>query len=339
MPIIKISHVDQRQISNELIQSLSTLLPHALHRDTTANKTIRTLYGTVHSNDQLLAACEVQLSDNAASLRSLQVAKNNQNKGLGTLLLLNTLKLLEQKGISKLSIASTTAASDFFKRFGFCDVSAATTMTLHKRGDQSNSSLNSDDRVMMEHPCLSYFLSRLPATSFSQGLPGKHLMRLGADSESYHFNNEEHFLALHQSMMAQARKRIWILCDAISHPLLNNQHTSNAFLRLAKRNPQAEIKLLIANDKLGSGYFNPSVNMAQRLSSYVEIRTLNNTGMRIREMITLVDYSACIFRKNVKDASGFASFHNRLLAERMRSNFDHHWQFAKHSQELRRLAI
>ena len=162
-------------------------------------------------------------------------------------------------------------------------------------------------------------------------------MRLGQDSTSYHFHSERDYLAMHKTLLSQARKRVWLLCESLSSPILKNEEISQALQRMIRQNPQAEVRILLANDKLGAGYYNPCINLAQRLSSYVEIRTLHNTGVRLKEMITLVDFTASIFRKGPQDASGFGCFYNRILYERMRTNYENHWQFAKPSQQLRRL--
>ena len=332
MPIVKISLAQKHLLPGSItaqIAEFNALIndtPSLAKRQSDASAIENDLVGTISINNVLIGYNEVQVTPQHARLSRIVIHPKNQRKGIGTLLLVNTLNQLGKKGIDCIHLHCTSSTSSFFKRFGFSDVSQ------HLR-------LHDEDKITMEQPCLQYFLSQIPESAASQGLEKSNTFHINDDTETYYFRNEDQFLALHKSMLMQARKRIWILCDTINNPLLNSDATSQSFLRLVKHNPHAEIKLLIANDKLGAGYFNPSINLAQRLSSYIQVRTLNKTGLRINEMITLVDHSASIYRKSIKDHNGFACFHNRLLAERMRSNFDHHWQFAKQSQELRRLAI
>ena len=98
-------------------------------------------------------------------------------------------------------------------------------------------------------------------------------------------------------------------------------------------------RILIVDDKTGVGCYNRTVELAQRLSSFIEIRTLKDTSMQCNEGLTLVDFDSCIYRKNFEDYSGFANYSSRLLAQRLEQKFEHFWQFAKPSQELRRLSI
>lgn len=278
---------------------------------------------TLTQDDALLAFVEIALEESHAVLLNVIVKTAYRERRLGTLTLLHALKKTASLDIQRIHSACANQQLSFFEQLGFSSV----------REQSANS------RHSLVLPNIDYFLQKLPEESFATGIIPKHLMRLGQDSQSYHFRDEPGFVDLHRAMLMQARKRIWILSDTIRNPILDSEDTAQAIYRLIKSNPNAEVKILLGNDKLGAGYHNPCIALAQRLSSYIQIRSLKDTGVRMNEMITLVDFSACIYRKHLSDHNGFGCFHNRLLAERMRSSFDNHWQFGKVSMELRRLAI
>lgn len=279
---------------------------------------------TLCSGEQLLAAVELGIQEHSANLYGIYVDEGNRHAGLGSITLMHAFRKLSSLSVGKLHMECPEEFRPYFSRFGFVALS-----------DQTSR----EGKIRMTQPCLKYFIETVPkAVQISGRLSGT-IMQLGSDSHSYHFRSEQQYTDLHRMMLGQARKRIWILADSIHNPVLNNDETSQAFYRLIKTNPQAEVRILVANDKQGAGYYNPSIHVAQRLSSYVEVRSLQKTGVRLREMITLVDHQGSIYRKHTNDYVGFACFDNRILYDRMRSNFEQHWQYAKPSMELRRLAI
>jgi hypothetical protein len=164
-------------------------------------------------------------------------------------------------------------------------------------------------------------------------------MQLGQDAERYHFDSEHDYIGLHRTMLAQARRRIWIMTDNLHCPVLSDESTGAAFLKLVKRNPHAEIRLLIDNDRLNGGGFNPLVTLAQRLNSHVDIRTFPQSGTRLGAIITVVDNAGSVHRPSLTEFSGMACFNCRIQTEHLISEFNQNWQFAKPSIELRRLAI
>ncbi len=278
----------------------------------------------ISAGENVVAHASAKLLKQATMLTHFSVA-NSHNKELGIKVLLGLLKKLRKDGCEKLQLACHANHLDFLRQAGFIMVEEPP-----HHGDKPI--------YIMENPNLGYFLDTLAQKQLQgqgTGLP----LLLGSDIDTYYFHDEKHYLNLHQRMLAQARKRIWIISDTINNPLLLDPSTGTAILRLIKRNPQSEVRLLVANDKQGAGYYNPTIQMAQKLSSYVEVRTLQKTNVRLSEMITLVDFGGNIFRKNLSDYTGFANFNSRLISQRLCDNFEQQWQYARPSVELRRLAI
>ena len=109
-----------------------------------------------------------------------------------------------------------------------------------------------------------------------------------------------------------------LISDNITSPLLNDEVIRDSLLRLSKRNAKAEIRILLEDDKKGAGYYNPTIELAQKLTSFIEIRTIAKGAKKPGEMITAVDFNAGIFRKNMTSYTGFAHYNNHLIAQRLR---------------------
>jgi len=324
MPIVKLSQYPKHSVPLDIKGQLLALQNEVGQTDRHFADRLHGLICTLSVANKVIAFSESSLDQDTPKIENISVAPFHQNSGIGTLLLTHTLRKIASLDKDQVRVDCEKTQARFFERLGFCAL---------------NEAFHPSHPVELFHPCVSLTLKHLPKSTHLKGEPDSAFMTLGEASETYHYHDEAGFMGLHQLMLNQARKRVWILCYNIQNPVLNREHTSEALHRFIKRNPQTEIRFLLTNDKSGAGYYNPCINLAQKLSSYIEVRGLQHTGRRINEMITLVDYEASIFRKNPTDFSGFTCFYNRLLFERMRSNFDSHWQFAKPSLQLRRLAI
>lgn len=324
MPVIKLSQYPKHALPSEFVPQIERLRQAAeCTDDHTHSSEGQVLVCTLSANELLMGFAELYIDGDSAHLKALHVAASKRFKGLGSILVMHAMRRLEALDIAGMRLECNSQLSRFFSRFGFV------TLSETRQGG----------RCIMYQPSVSYFLSHIPKARQFDGKLASTVMHLGSDNLSYNFNCESQYLAMHRMMLNQARKRIWILTDSIENPILNSDDTSQAIYRLVKQNPHAEIKILLSNDKKGAGYFNACISMAQRLSSYVQIRSMPPGSGRMNEMITLVDHCGAIFRKNTSAYSGFGCFNNRVIYDRMRTNFDSHWQFAKPSIELRRLAM
>jgi|GEM_PF-1411337 len=335
MALIKISQTPVEMLSSkmerdwaDLINNCKGELPFASARPGRSRSgNIQLL--TVIVDERLIGTLELGVQSDCGVLKELVIHEDFRHRGLAHELILRALTLLHEQGINRAKCACLESHLDLFRDLGFTAI---------------DSPKDTDRRQfhIAENPCIGYYLDIRKSSPAHVKHSGRHIndsLRIGRDLETYNFHTEPQFLDLHRFMLSQARKRVWLLCDTMYNPVINDSDTAKSLLRLVKSNPQAEIRILLADDKSGAGYYNPTINLAQRLNSYIEIRTLQRTGIHMKEMVTLVDYSASIYRKNLSDFSGFANFNSHLLSERMRNNFEHHWQFAKPSMHLRRLAI
>ena len=332
MSIINIKHYTKDTLSQEVAQQLHQLSPDTLtpyfQRYSSEPERVAHCF-TVSIDTKLLGFALLSTLDNVATLHSVFIKKEYRRKSLGKKLSLHILSTSVRLKCHKVTLESEKSQLSFFKSLGFVVIKEPcfkTQTTLFK----------------LENPCPAYFLSAYKQTQIEnqqkKSKTSQPLM-LSQDKTIYNFHDEAQFLSLHRNMLSQANRRIWIMANAINAPLLRDEHFSQSILKLAKNNPQAQIRILLEEDKTGSGRFNPLINLAQRLTSFVEIRTLPSTAGKFQEWVTLVDFSAGIYRKTMATYTGFACYDNHLIARRLITKYEDHWQFAKESIEFRRLAI
>jgi len=341
MPQIKIHSTSADQVTQEVINKLVKLDPAFV---------LPTQPATRRPNDQGIESASVftLLSRNnivgyallkypyaqQACITQIYVHPACRNNQFGHRLML---ELLEASAIKKCHQIEASCEKDhipFFARFGFNVVSEPST------------NARSTQNYTLENPCPDYFISTLKLAKAERkstknkqdgNLPIP--LKLSEDTTHYRYHEKAQFMQLHRSMFSQAQRQICLISDTINSPLLSDDYLRTCFLRLAKRNPQAEIRILLEDDRTGSGYYSPIIDLAQKLTSFIEIRVIQPGATKPNEMISTVDVNGGIFRKDLNNYAGFANYNNHLIAERLRDKFDKHWQYAKPSMRLRRLSL
>lgn len=284
---------------------------------------------------KVIGYASVTIQQKSAHISSIFIQENLQGKLFGFKLILDILDKLSKTDCQKISINCSEKLLGYFQTLGF--IVSREIVRPEKNAHEKHFEL--------ENPCPAFFLETLKHTLKTNSINLETLkinhkvFGLSCDKQHYQYTKQDHFLAFHRNMLSQAQKQIWINCDNITSPLLNDDVVRDSLLRLAKRNPKAEIKILLEDDKKGAGHYNPTVELAQKLTSFIEIRTIQKGAKKPTEMITTVDFTAGIFRQNLNNYTGFAHYNNHLIAQRLRDKFEEHWQFAKPSMQLRRLSI
>ncbi len=330
MALIKISRLALTSLDQEQRDALTRLIRKQC--DTFAQDIQACLNANTEESDlntvflfttqgHIIGFCLGALSENKAHLRHLLIDRNNQSKGLGQNMMYGMFRQLMQSGIDQVRLNSQQRQLDWLEKHGFIQLELAEAKTPNRDFELINPSLR------------HYMQSRPKDASASQH------MRLGLDNETQRFDREESALALHRNMLLQARRRIWLMADTSRDPVIMQNETALAMIQLVKRNPQADIRLLLADDRQGAGYYNPTIQAIQKLSSYCEIRTLQKTGQRMAELYNIVDFDGCLQRKSYDDWRGQANYNSRLMCNRFSQEFEQLWQYARPSMELRRLAL
>ena len=284
---------------------------------------------------KVIGYASVTIHQRSAHISSIFIHPKFQNNLIGFKLVLDILDKLSKTECQKISANCSENLLPFFQALGF---NPSRELIQYNKNSV-------DKHFEVENPCPAFFLETLKHTLKTESLSLKtlksshKLLQLSHDKQHYQYTTRNQFLAFHRNMLSQAQRQIWIISDNITSPLLNDEIVRDSLLRLAKRNPKAEIKILLEDDKKGAGHYNPTIELSQKLTSFIEIRTIQTGAKKPNEMITTVDFTAGIHRKNLSNYTGFAHYNNHLTAQRLRDKYELYWQYAKPSLQLRRLSI
>lgn len=332
MPTFTVQFFPSARLPEHFVSSIQTFIERSTDApmpDTPNNSMIF----APRLKDTLIGYASVTVSQKTATVTSLFIEERYRGQLFGFKLMLDIIDKLSKTGCEKIRLNGSEPALKFFKALGFI-----VTKTLQSPTPQI-------PQFELENPCPAFFLSTLKHTLKTNNInletlrQHDRLLGLAHDKYHYKYSTQHDFLAFHRNMLSQAQKQIWLLSDTISSPLLNDEVVRDSLLRLAKRNAKAEIRILLEDDKKGAGHYNPTIELAQKLTSFIEIRCLQKGAKKPNEMITSVDFSAGIFRQDLSSYTGFAHYNNHLIAQRLRDKFEQHWQHAQPSMQLRRLSL
>lgn len=261
-------------------------------------------------------------NQSSAHIHKIFIHVQCRRKGYGQQLLLQAMKAAAAFNYDELYVECEKEFLPFFSTQGYITVREP-----HR-----------DNLYNMEMPNLRHYIKvRSEEPHILDG--GRKALLVSQDKHHYKYNSQEQFIDFHRSMIAQAQRQISILSDTITQPLFKEEYIRQCFLNLSKRNSQARIRILLLDDRTGAGYHNPLIDLAQKLTSYIELRVLARGASRPHEMITTVDFEAGIYRKSLDSYNGFVNYSNPLIAQRLRDSFDQYWERSTPSANMRRLSI
>jgi N-acetylglutamate synthase-like GNAT family acetyltransferase len=261
-------------------------------------------------------------NQSSAHIHKIYIHQKCRRRNYGSQLLLEAMKVAAQQDYDELYVECEKEFIPFFSTQGY-----VTVREPHR-----------DNLYNMEMPCLRHYIKVRSEDPHLES-DGRKALFISQDSHHYKYNNQTQFIDFHRSMLAQAQRQISILSDTIVHPLFKEDYVRQCLLNLSKRNAQARIRILLLDDRTGAGYHNPLIDLAQKLTSFIELRVLARGASKPNEMITTVDFSAGIYRKDLDSYNGFVNYGNQMIAQRLRDSFDQYWERSTPSANMRRLSI
>jgi hypothetical protein len=165
--------------------------------------------------------------------------------------------------------------------------------------------------------------------------------RPGLQSEDIHFSSRLELADLTAQMAGQARRHL----DIVSRALEPEVYETQAFLAAAQRlvvsgRGRGRVRILVLDpEALLSQGEHRLVGLAQRLSSYMEIRRPGPDHQEFNEAMLIVDGKAVIHRKQSGRYEGIANFHSPVRAAHLSEGFEAIWQNAEPDPHFRRLML
>jgi predicted GNAT family N-acyltransferase len=276
-------------------------------------------------DDDLIAYHLLALDPDQKSIATARLLGNGQigrmavlpewrNHGIGTALLLALIEHADSIGLQTLFLHAQTRAEAFYAKAGF---------------------ITSGDPFMeagIEHQKMTLSLNQDIADELF-------LAQLGKTNELYHLHTLEDHQVHATSMVRQAKRYLSIFSQTLDPQIFDTPAFIDATKRLAMRSRFSRIRILLQDNTLVVQQGHQLVELAQRLSTAIEIRIPGEQYLDYAENFMLIDEVGYVHRKQAENLLGTACYNDRRRVDRMQTIFDEAWEFGVPDRELARLHL
>lgn len=261
------------------------------------------------SNDTPLIVATARVLE-SGKIGRLCVLKEYRQKGLGQALMQEILhELITQQQHEHVYLNAQSYALDFYRTLGFVSV-----------GEEFEEA--GIPHVRME-------LDLTAADSLRQ-IYNNRVLRLDQMSQ-FQFQLEKLILNGHYC--------VDILSQQLN-PQLYTLAVTEAISLLVRNHRQAQARILIDDTKALVGQAHPLIQLSQRISSHITVKTIKNGPEVKDEAYIIVDKKHLLFFNNENEFEGFIRYDAAAECEHLLQNFEHIWQvYGATDPELSRLYI
>ena len=279
---------------------------------------------------KLLGAVSSRISGTFARTDFMCIDADHRKTRLPDLLLNHSLKQLNKQGVNEVNTACSAIQAETFIKAGFMEEKILIP-GMH----------DTDDLIELVHPNLSLLKPRFELIGGSKmtGASQTSENSTTTNTHSISFDSLVSYRELSRMIMRNAKQRVYIACENLDDPILNDRDTIAHFQGLALHAAKCDVRILLANDKQRSSRHSPLVDLAQRLSSFVQIRRVQDKRFVPKAWLYLSDNAHAIERKPEHGFVGKAYIESPGAVQRYIYQFEEVWQHSVPSSELRRLVI
>jgi len=164
-------------------------------------------------------------------------------------------------------------------------------------------------------------------------------LNLGEDNEVIYLHDLDSFYTTIASMSEQAHRHIRLFSHDLDPELFNSEEIADHMSRLATSNPHVYLQFLIQNTSGLRQHSHRLLDLAQRISSYIEIRVTDIMHAHISENFYLFDDDGYVKRHHADEYIGEANFFDARTVRDLEHRFKGMWERAEPDPHLRRMSI
>jgi len=236
------------------------------------------------------------------------VLKSYRLQGIATELLNRLIQKARQRSIQSIELHAQLTALPFYQKAGFvvCSVTFMDAGIKHKT-------------MRLEQP--------------SQPSLGNNPLTLELDSRVL---CSETII----SLISQATRSIAIFSQNLEYTLYHHSKVSEAIKTLIRRNRKAQVRIICKDSRSASQHGHCLINLAQRFSTFIEIRKPNTKEInQFQQSWLIIDDVGFCHIKNIERFVGTASFNQPLAVKESLDYFNHAWENSEIDQQTRPLSL
>ena len=237
------------------------------------------------------------------------VLKAYRGQGIGLHLLHRLIEKAKAQGIQQIKLNAQTSAIGFYQKASF-KVSSDTFMDAGIEHKAMILALNHEIDDFKNNP--------LPIEINSKQLAQEAAVKL----------------------VAMAKRSICILSQELEPTLYNQTALCQHISQLIRHNSRCHIKIVCKSSTRASSQNHCLITLAQRFSSFIEIRTITHKDfIKFQQSWLLIDDHAYCQLNNPERFIGKACFYNKLQVKEALDFFEQVWEHSEVDQNTRRLSL
>ncbi|MBT2971553.1 MAG: hypothetical protein B6D72_00015 [gamma proteobacterium symbiont of Ctena orbiculata] len=237
-----------------------------------------------------------------------------RNQGIGTALLIALIEHAQSMELDNLFLHAQTSAQSFYAKAGFSAVG----------------------EPFMEAGIAHQKMVFALGGGSSEELE---LAQLGKSGELFHLHTMEEHQIHAVSMVRQAKRYLSLFSQTLDPEIFDNPPFVDAIKQLATRSRYSRIRILLQDNSLVVQQGHRLVELAQRLSTAMEIRIPGEEYLEYAENFMLVDDLGYLHRKQAENLIATACYNDRHRVNRLQTVFDEAWEYGVPDRELARLHL
>ncbi len=162
---------------------------------------------------------------------------------------------------------------------------------------------------------------------------------LGETAESFRIESSEELRRASLRMVEQCRRQLDLVSRHLDPAVYDSAEFQDALKRLALRGRRSQIRIVILDPQPLVSEGHRVLDLAQHLSSFVQLRTPAEEHRHFNEAFLIADSMGVIYRKLSDRFDGTVNFNDRSAALELRRRFEEIWDKAQPDPNFRRLVM
>ncbi|GGY84845.1 GNAT family N-acetyltransferase [Marinobacter zhanjiangensis] len=258
--------------------------------------------------------------DDSAHIGRMAVLPEHRGRGLGEKLLRHLMAEAADQ-VKDLHLSAQEHAVPFYQRSGF------------------HVCTEPYDDAGIPHYGMRCLAPTLATRHFGEDSQRQQPLILGSDDKSWLIDGDHPLPELIDSLVGQARQRLWLYDRVLDHELFDRQRLRDLVSWLARHHRNSEIRLLVHDDALLVKRRHRLVELMRRLPSAIDLRLVNDAYPPVEHPFLLVDREGALVRHRFDRPEGFANFADSGRVKLLAEAFQRMWDTARPSLELRELPL
>ena len=163
--------------------------------------------------------------------------------------------------------------------------------------------------------------------------------KLGVTQELLQIDSFDGNRIVTAAMAQQCQRTLDIVSRLLDPPVFNTTDFTEAVKRFATKNRKPRIRIIVFDPETIVKNGHRLVDLAGRLSSFIEIRKSGNDYKDYNECLLLADETAFLHRINAERYEATANFNDRRQSKYYLKQFDTMWDVATPDPNLRRVNL